>query len=155
MQEMWIRSLGQEDLLEEEMATHFSILGLPLWLSSQRISLQCRRPGLILGLEKSPGEGKGYPLHYSGLENSMDCIVQGVAKSRTWLSNFHLHFPVFLPGKSPWTEEPGWLHGFAKSWTQLSDWAPHSTCAVCKSWRYVGLKFLWEHWSDLCTAFKS
>ena len=31
--------------------------------------------GLIPGLGKSPGEGKGYPLQYSGLENSMDCIV--------------------------------------------------------------------------------
>ena len=33
--------------------------------------------------EDSPGEGNGYPLQYSGLENSMDCIVHGVAKSRT------------------------------------------------------------------------
>ena len=39
--------------------------------------------GLILGLGISPGEGKGYPLHYSGLENSMNSIVHGVAKNRT------------------------------------------------------------------------
>ena len=39
--------------------------------------------GLIPGLVRSPGEGKGYPLQYSGLENPMDCIVWGVAKSRT------------------------------------------------------------------------
>ena len=45
--------------------------------------------GLIPGLGKSPGERKGYPLQYSGLENSMDYIVYGVAKSWTWLSNFH------------------------------------------------------------------
>ena len=38
--------------------------------------------GLISGLGRSPGEGKGYPLQYSGLENSMDCIVHGVAKSQ-------------------------------------------------------------------------
>ena len=38
---------------------------------------------LIPGLGRSPGEGKGYPLQYSGLENSTDCIVHGVAKSRT------------------------------------------------------------------------
>ena len=44
--------------------------------------------GLVPGL-RSPGEGKGYPLQYSGLENSMDCIVHGVAKSRTQLSDFH------------------------------------------------------------------
>ena len=39
--------------------------------------------GLIPGLGRSPGEGKGYPLQYSGLENSMDCIVHGVAKNET------------------------------------------------------------------------
>ena len=45
--------------------------------------------GLIPGLGRSTGEGKGYPLQYSGLENSMECIVHGVAKSRTLLSDFH------------------------------------------------------------------
>ena len=39
--------------------------------------------GLIPGLENFPVEGKGYLLQYSGLENPMDCIVLGVAKSRT------------------------------------------------------------------------
>ena len=39
--------------------------------------------GSIPRLGRSPGEGKGYPLQYSGLENSMDCIVHGVAKSQT------------------------------------------------------------------------
>ena len=37
----------------------------------------------IPGLGRSPGEGKGYPLQYSGLENSMDCIVHGVSKLNT------------------------------------------------------------------------
>ena len=50
--------------------------------------------GLILGLGRSPGEGNGYPLQYSGLENPMDrgacwVTVHGVAKSWTQLSNFH------------------------------------------------------------------
>ena len=45
--------------------------------------------GSIPGLGRSPGEGKGYPLHYSGLENSMDYIVHGVAKSLTLVSDFH------------------------------------------------------------------
>ena len=39
--------------------------------------------GSIPGLGRSPGEGRVYPLQYSGLENSMDSIVHGVAKSRT------------------------------------------------------------------------
>jgi len=45
--------------------------------------------GLIPGLGRSPGEGKGHPLQFSGLENSMDCIVHGVAKSQTWLNDFY------------------------------------------------------------------
>ena len=40
-------------------------------------------PGSIPGLGRSPGEGKGYLLQYSGLENSMDFIVHGVTKSQT------------------------------------------------------------------------
>ena len=40
-----------------------------------------------LGWEDPPGEGKGCPLHYSGLENSMDCAVHGVTKNRTRLSD--------------------------------------------------------------------
>ena len=53
--------------------------------------------GLISGLGRSPGEGKGYPLQYSCLENSMDCKVHGVSESQTWLSNFHFH-GGFIPG---------------------------------------------------------
>ena len=48
-----------------------------------------RDPHSIPGSGRSAGEGKGYPLQYSGLENSMDCIVHRVAKSRTGLSDFH------------------------------------------------------------------
>ena len=44
---------------------------------------------LIPGLGRSPGEGKRYPLQYSGLEDFMDCIVHGVAKSGTRLSDIH------------------------------------------------------------------
>ena len=47
--------------------------------------------GLIPGLGRYPGEGNGYPLQYSGLENSMNCIVHGVTKSQTQLSDFHFH----------------------------------------------------------------
>ena len=53
--------------------------------------------GSISGLGRSPGEGKGYPFRYSGLENSMDCPWG--AKSQTWLSNF-----CFLMFISPWYE---------------------------------------------------
>ena len=52
--------------------------------------------GLLPGLGRSPGEGKGYPLQYSGLENSMDCIVHGVAKSRTQRSNSHFTSHIYF-----------------------------------------------------------
>ena len=46
----------------------------------------------IPGSGRSPGEGKGYPLQYSGLENSMGCIVHGFAKSWTRQSDCHFHW---------------------------------------------------------------
>jgi len=45
---------------------------------------------LIPMLGRSPGEGNGYPLQYSDLENSMDCIVHGVTKSWTRLNDIHI-----------------------------------------------------------------
>ena len=52
--------------------------------------------GSIPGLGRYPGEGKGYPLQYSGLENSMDCTVHRVTKSWTRQSNDHFHFHTNL-----------------------------------------------------------
>ena len=48
----------------------------------------CTGSGAII-ISLLTGEGKGYPLQYSGLENSIDCIVHGIAKSQTRLSNSH------------------------------------------------------------------
>ena len=129
MRESWVRSLGREDPLEKEMATHSSILAWKIswmepgrlqsmgsqrlghdWMTSLHFTISwnyapipcfgssngkesaCNAGelGSIAGLGRSPGEGKGYPLQYSGLENSMDS--PWVAKSRTQLSDFHFHF---------------------------------------------------------------
>ena len=47
-------------------------------------------PGLIPGSGRSAGEGIGCPFQYSGLVNSMDCLIHGgVTKSRARLSDFH------------------------------------------------------------------
>ena len=59
-------------------------------------------PSFTFPLEK----GK-YPFQYSGLENSMDCIVHGVAKSRTQLSDFHFHLHSHLVARNHW-----WLWHF-------------------------------------------
>ena len=58
--------------------------------------------GLVPGLGRSPGEGKGYPLQYSGLEDSMDCIVHGVAKVRHDWATFtfsNARDAVLVPGR--------------------------------------------------------
>ena len=51
--------------------------------------------GSVPGLGRSPGEGNSYSLQYSDLENSMDCIVHGVTKSQTRLSDFHFTFTTY------------------------------------------------------------
>ena len=61
-------------------------LGFPCGLAGKESAYNAGDLGLIPGLARSPGEEKGYPLQYSDMENSMDCIVHGVAKSQTRLS---------------------------------------------------------------------
>ena len=63
-------------------------MGFPGGLADKESAYNGGDLGLIPGLGRSPGEGKGYPLQYPGLENSVDCIVHGVAKSQTRLSDF-------------------------------------------------------------------
>ena len=58
-------------------------LGFPCGSAGKESSCNEGDLGSNPGLGRSPGEGKGYPLQYSGLENSMDCIVQGAAESDT------------------------------------------------------------------------
>ena len=55
--------------------------------------------GSVPGLGRSPGEWKGYPLQYSGLENSIDCIVHEVRKSQTRLSDFHFRDDLKYPSQ--------------------------------------------------------
>ena len=58
-------------------------LGFPCGAAGKESACHEGDLGSIPGLGRSPGEEKGYPLQYSGLENSMDCIVHGMAKSQT------------------------------------------------------------------------
>ena len=57
------------------------MLGFPHSSVGKESTCNAGDPGSIPGSGRSPVEGKGYPLQYSGLENSMDCIVHGVAES--------------------------------------------------------------------------
>ena len=71
-------------------------LGFPCGSADKESACNAGDLGLIPGLRRSPGEGKGYLLQYSGLGNSVDCIVHGVVQSWTWLSDFHLLTHSFL-----------------------------------------------------------
>ena len=76
------------------------ISGLPGGLAGKESTCIVGDLGSIPVLGRSPGEEKDYPRQYSGLKNSMDCIVCGVAKSRTQLNDFRFHntwqLPLFL-----------------------------------------------------------
>ena len=71
-------------------------LGFPGGLDGKESACNARDLGSMPRLGKSPGEGKGYILLYSDLENPMNFIDHGVAKSQTQLSDFH--FTYVLPG---------------------------------------------------------
>ena len=67
------------------------MLGFPGGSAGKESACNVGDLGLIPGLGRFPGEGKDSPLQYSGLENSMDNTVHGVAKSQTQLNDFHFH----------------------------------------------------------------
>ena len=126
--------------------------------------------GLIPGLERSPGEGRGYPFQYSGLENSMDCIVHGIAKSWAQLSDFHFNpvkeklLPPFWRWGSrssentlPKVTKPRWRQGFPPTcpsfFLPIQDRSPiwvrpgpllfRLREVWIPSWKYVFISCLW------------
>ena len=67
--------------------TYAYIRGFPCGSAGKESACNAGDLGLSPGLERSPGEGKGCPLQYSGLGNSMDYTVHGVAKSNDFHNN--------------------------------------------------------------------
>ena len=92
--------------------------------------------GWIPGLGRFPGEGKGYPLQYSGLENSTDCVVHRIAMSQTQLSDFHLPLKLYfmlpflsrIEQKYVYLSSPFW-QSFKNSWN-----LPSVGSLFCYSW---------------------
>ena len=72
------------------------VLGFPCGPAGKESTCNAGDLGSIPGLGRSPGEGKGYPLQYSGLENSMDYTFHGVANNWIGLSEFHFNFTPYL-----------------------------------------------------------
>ena len=97
MQETPIRSLGPRKISWGDRLPTSVFLGFPDSSAGKESTCNAGDLGSIPVLGGSPKEGKGYPFQYSGLENFMDHIVHGVAKSWTWLSDFHsLHYANFM-----------------------------------------------------------
>ena len=65
------------------------IFGFPCGSAGKESTCNVGDLGLIPGLVRSPGEGKGYPLQYSGLENSMDCMGSLSMGSPSYDVNFN------------------------------------------------------------------
>ena len=73
----WIISFSQKHLLNVIMITLLDPKDFSCGSAGKESTCNVGDLGLIPGLGRSPGEGKGYPLQYSGLENSMDCKSMG------------------------------------------------------------------------------
>ena len=130
--------------------------------------------GLIPGLGLSPGEENGYPLQYSGLENSMDCMVRGVTKSWTQLSDCHFHYRILkslclnicfntLKNFYEWISSIHLLHKYllALYWRQIVcycyilHWAcdekmmeTQSACLACILGHFLFVRLFWRLTSE-------
>ena len=95
MQDTPVQFLGQEDPLERDRLPTPVFMGFPGSSDGKESTCNAGDLDLIPGLGRYPGDGKGYPLQYSGLESSMDYTVHGVTQSWTRLSDFHFHSGVY------------------------------------------------------------
>ena len=75
-------------------------MGFPGGSAGKESTLNVGNLGSVPGLGRSPGEGNSYPLQYSGLENSMDCMVHAVAKKWTRLSDSRFHSGASLTAQT-------------------------------------------------------
>ena len=82
MQETPVQFLGREDPLRKDRLSTPVLLGFPGGSAGKESTYNAGDLGSIPGLGRSPGEGNGYPLQYSGLENSMDCKSIGSQRVR-------------------------------------------------------------------------
>ena len=142
MQETLVRSWVRKIHWRKDRLPTPVFVGFPCGSAGKESTCNVGDLGLTPGLGRSPGEGKGYPLQCSGLENSMDSIVHGVAKSQTWLQCRRVRFDPWvwkIPCRRKWQplqysclknlmDSGAWwatVHGVTKSLTRLSDFHFH------------------------------
>ena len=91
-----VQFLGREDPWGRVTLPTPVFLGFPCGSAGKESICNMGDLGLIPELGRSPGERKGYPLQYSGLEKSMGCTVHGIAKSQTRLSDFQYTYSISM-----------------------------------------------------------
>ena len=124
MEETWLNSwVGKIRWRRDRLPTPV-FLGFLCGSAGKEFTCNSGEVCSISGLGRSPGEGKGYPLQYFGLENSME-----VAKSQTWLSGFHF---TWLYNNFRWR---GLWSSSALSgvWLPVSNWH-HLLCVGSALW---------------------
>ena len=87
-----VQTQNQRHIVHNSDMTRNMIIhvGLPHDSAGKESSCNAGDLGSIPGLGRSPGEGKGYPPQYSGLENSMDCTVYGSQRvGHKWVTFIH------------------------------------------------------------------
>ena len=121
-------------------------MGFPCGSAGKEFACLAGDLGLIPGLGRSPGDGNSYPLHYSVLQNSMDCIFRGVAKNPTQLSDLYfvsdflsLTHMYLLPSQ---TLFPRWffvfsLFLFCFVFLLVIWWFPFILCLCSSSFRFL------------------
>ena len=125
---------------------------LVIGLAGKEFTYNAGDLGSIPGFCRSPGEGNSYPFQYSGLENSKDCIVHGVAKNWTRLSNFHFHFPWGFPGSSVGKEsacnvgDPSSISGSGRSPGEGIGYPLQYFWAFLMAYPVKNLPAMWETW---------
>ena len=79
------------NLLDEcsTLRAHLPLMGFTGGSDDKESACNVRDLGSISGSGRFPGEGRGYPFQYSGLQNSVNCIVHGITRSWTQQSDFH------------------------------------------------------------------
>ena len=81
---------GHDALSINKIESVIKCVGFPCGSAVKESACNAGDLGSIPGLGRSPGEGTGYPLQNSGLENAMDYTDRGIAESQTRLSDFHM-----------------------------------------------------------------
>ena len=92
-----MEAYNSEQHIPKRKILKFHPLGRPCGSAGKESACNARDLGLIPGLGRPPGEGKGYPLQYSGLENSMDYTVHGGLKESDTTDQLSLHLGLKGP----------------------------------------------------------